>query len=267
MAFDRLPVAALDRAGELEAVLDRPAHQRVERLGRRARCLEQRARGPTERDEVVGGDRGARVVRRAILVEQRERTEPEYLGEPARNGARLVALAGHRRPGAVELLRPAPQRERLQRMEAESLRVRGECRERRRAADVRDPWPRGNVGRRLRDHAVGDTEEHEIGISGVEPQAALHESRGYRRADSAGTDHVDVVHHVSLLQFLGGYRAWRAVYRSDAEEPQHRRGDLAQAGAIVTGMPLRTALPESGSTTDASVRAFTLTPGRPAATD
>ena len=42
--LDRLPVAPLDRPGELEAVLDHAAHQRIERLGRRAGRLEQRPR-------------------------------------------------------------------------------------------------------------------------------------------------------------------------------------------------------------------------------
>jgi hypothetical protein len=89
---DGRPVAARDRPGELEAVLDRPPHQRVERRGRRARSLEQGARGASERDEVVRGDRGARVVGGALVVGEREGLEAERPGEPEPDGEPVVAV-------------------------------------------------------------------------------------------------------------------------------------------------------------------------------
>ena len=54
---DRRPVAALDRPGQLEAVVDRPPHQRQERLGRRAGRLEERRGGAVERDEEARRER------------------------------------------------------------------------------------------------------------------------------------------------------------------------------------------------------------------
>ncbi len=92
-------------------------------------AVEQRAGGPSQRDEVVRGDRGARVVGVALLVRERERLEAERPREPEAVLAGLVALRGHRREGAVELLGPAGEGERLQRMDAEAARVRVERRE------------------------------------------------------------------------------------------------------------------------------------------
>ena len=82
MAFDGLPVAARDRAGELESVLDHAAHQRIERLRRDVGRLEQRAGGAAQGDEVVRGDRRAGVVRRAVRVIEREWLQSEGLREP-----------------------------------------------------------------------------------------------------------------------------------------------------------------------------------------
>ena len=82
MPLDRLPVAALDRAGQLEAVLDHAPHQRLERLGRRVGRLEQLAGDAAQRDEVVRGDRGARVVEGAPFVVEHEGPQAERLGEP-----------------------------------------------------------------------------------------------------------------------------------------------------------------------------------------
>ena len=80
--LDRLPVAALDRPGQLEAVVDRPAHQRDERFGRRAGGAEELGRDSVQRDEVVRRDRGARVVERPCVVGELERLEAERLREP-----------------------------------------------------------------------------------------------------------------------------------------------------------------------------------------
>ena len=162
MRLDRRPVAARDRAGQLEAVLDRAAHQRLERLRRRACGLEEERRRALERDDVVRREHGAGVVERARRVGELERPQAEQLGElrPLLDG--LGGLAGDRGPGAVELLGPARARERLQRVDAEAALVRGERGERRRAAHVRDPRAGLDAGRDLGDRAVGNAEQHEL---------------------------------------------------------------------------------------------------------
>ena len=78
---DRRPVAARDRPGQLEAVLDRAAHQRLERLRRGAGRVEEQRRRALKRDDVVRREDGARVVERARRVGEIERAEPERLGE------------------------------------------------------------------------------------------------------------------------------------------------------------------------------------------
>ena len=162
--LDDRPVAARDRAGQLEAVLDRARHQRDEPFGRRARVLEQPRGRAVEGDDVVRGDGRARVVERARRVGEVERLQPERLGEPPAERACLLVLRRHRRPGAVELLRPARQRERLQRVNGEAALVRIERCQRGRAADVRDPRPRLDRFRYLRDRPVGHAKEHELGV-------------------------------------------------------------------------------------------------------
>ena len=121
MALDRLPVSAGDRPGELEVVLHRPAHEREERLGRRAGLLDEIGRRPVKRDEEALSHHRGRVVDETVLVVELEGPEPKQAGEPK---AALRGLAGlsaaDGRPGAVELLGPAVPDERLQRMEAEA---------------------------------------------------------------------------------------------------------------------------------------------------
>ena len=126
--LDRLPVAARDRPGELEVRVHDSADERIERLGRRARRLEQRPRGGAERDEVVRRHRRARVVRGALVVVELERAQAERLGEPPADVASLVGLGRHRSPDAVELLGAAQLRERLQWVQAEATRREGRAR-------------------------------------------------------------------------------------------------------------------------------------------
>src|SRR6185312_1444220 len=122
--LDGLPVAALDRARQLEVVVNHTAHERVERLGWHGGLREQLAGHPTESDEVVRGDHRARVVERAEIVRKREGTDPKEDGELVRDRTGLLRLAGDGRPGAVELLRATVVGERLQRVEGEAASMR-----------------------------------------------------------------------------------------------------------------------------------------------
>jgi len=170
---DGRPVAAGDRAGELELVLDRPEHQRLERPGRRAGRVEQ-ARGRTvERDEVVRREDRARVVERPRVVRELEGAQAEEPRELEALCERLRVLAGDRSPRTVELIGPAPRRERLQGVDAETTDVRVERRERRRSADVGDPWAGLDRARDLGDRRVGHAEEHELGLDSGQLDAAL----------------------------------------------------------------------------------------------
>ena len=73
MRLDRLPISALDRSGQLEAVLDRAAHQRLESFRRRSRRGHEPGRGLVQGDEVVGGNDRAGVVERPVAVLELER--------------------------------------------------------------------------------------------------------------------------------------------------------------------------------------------------
>jgi hypothetical protein len=110
---DRLPVAADERPGVVEAILDGAEHERLERLGRRPDRVHELGGDVVERDEVRGGEVRGRVVEGARLVVELESLQPEKLGELARRAQRLVALPGHGSPGTVELLGPTVERERL----------------------------------------------------------------------------------------------------------------------------------------------------------
>ena len=124
MRLDRVPVASLDRAGQLEAVVDRSAHQGHERLRRRARGAEELGRDAVERDEVVGRDRGARVIQRTRVVGKLERLEPERAREPESFFECVLRLRGYRCEGTVQLLRAAGPREGLERMKRKPAFVR-----------------------------------------------------------------------------------------------------------------------------------------------
>ncbi len=97
VAFHRRRVAAQDRAGRLEVVLDRPRHQRQEGLRRRPGLGEQAARRPGERHEEVRGDRAPRVVERPPVVGEHERLQPERVGEPS-PAVRAASLSPSRPP-------------------------------------------------------------------------------------------------------------------------------------------------------------------------
>jgi hypothetical protein len=82
VAVDGRPVAARDRAGELEPVRDRALHQGDERFGRSTCALDEVGGDAVERDEEVRRDRSARVVERALVVGEDERAQAEGLREP-----------------------------------------------------------------------------------------------------------------------------------------------------------------------------------------
>ena len=102
-----------------------------ERLGRDAGGLEEPGRGAIQRDEEVRGDRRACVVERSVVVGEREAAQAERLARARSPGRRASSsLAGHRSPGAVELLGAARADERLQRVHREAAHVRVERGER-----------------------------------------------------------------------------------------------------------------------------------------
>ena len=164
VALDRLPVAALDRAGELEAVLDHAPHQRVERLVGDARGGEQLAGGAAQRDQVVRCDRGARVVERAPVVVER------------RTAAARAPRRARSRPRAASSVSPvtAAQAPSSCSGPRSCVNVCSGCTEKRRtcgssAASGVPPLtcathgPGASRGRDLRDRAVGDAEQDELG--------------------------------------------------------------------------------------------------------
>src|SRR5207248_6652848 len=124
VSLDGRPVTALDRPRQLEAVVDRPPHERNERFGGSAGGAEQLSGDLVKRDEVVRRDRSARVVERPDFVRQLEWSESERLREPEPGAPRFFGLARDGCPGAVELLWSPRARERLQWMDAEAPPVR-----------------------------------------------------------------------------------------------------------------------------------------------
>ena len=205
--LDRLPVAARDGAGELEAALDDPADERVERLGRRAGGLEERRCRGAKRDEVVRGQGGAGVVGAAARVVERERAEAERLGEPEADRPRLVRLGGHRRPGAVELLGPARRGERLERVHPEAASCGSSAASGVAPLTCATQGP-GAIARATSAIARSGTQRRTSSGRPVEAHAALGESRAHRRADAAaGADDFDAVDHAWLQFRRRGYRA------------------------------------------------------------
>src|SRR4029450_8368716 len=80
VALDRVQIAPGDRAGEFEAVVDYALHQRAEAGGRSADGVKDLRGHAVQGDEVVGRDRGAGVVERAIRLVELEGLEPEQQG-------------------------------------------------------------------------------------------------------------------------------------------------------------------------------------------
>jgi hypothetical protein len=185
VAVHRRPVTARDRAGQLEAVVDRPAHQGREPGRRRARSLEELGRDPVQRDEVVRRDRRTGVVERTRVVCEVERLEAEQLGKPPADVAALRRLRHDRRVGVIELLGPALVRERLQRVQPEAAHMRVECRQRGRTARVRDPGPRLDPLGDLGDCAVGHAEEDELGSVLAQREAALAQPSAHCGTDAS----------------------------------------------------------------------------------
>src|SRR6185437_15229511 len=107
-------VAAHQRAGRLETVLDGAPHERLERLGWRAGSRYEARRDVVQGDQVARSDRGAGVVERAVGVGELERLQPEHAGQLEPELERLVGLGRDRGPGAVELLGSTRASERLQ---------------------------------------------------------------------------------------------------------------------------------------------------------
>src|SRR5262249_9712225 len=132
--------------------------------------------------------------------------------EPEATLLGLVRLRRHGAVRAVELLRPAPLHQRLQRVDREAPDVRVERHEWRRTADVADPRARLDALRDFRNHPVGNAEDAEFGVVLEHADPALPKARRDGRAGAAGgPDDGDAVEHLKL-QFRSGYRAERSVH-------------------------------------------------------
>ena len=153
-------------------------------------------------------------------------------GRPASARARepRPVFGGDRRPGAIELLGSARQREGLQRVEAEPLLVRSQGGQGCRAADMRDPWPGRNRCGGAADRRIRHAEEDQIGLRPGGREAPLHQPRVDGGSHTAATDDPDLRKH-ACLQFIlprAGLKTWSALNR---RPPRHRdRGDLASEG-------------------------------------
>jgi hypothetical protein len=213
VSLDRRPVASDMRARRREAVLDRPAHERLESFRWCAGRAHELRRGLVERDEEARRDGCARVVEGPVLVREREGLEAEQVRELETGCEPRFVLGRDRGPRAVELFGAARVRKRLERVEAEAAAVRCEGVERGHTARVSDPAAGGNGRRRLRYRPVGNAEQHEVGTGAGELTArrarryAARKPRGDGGADSAAADHADGFEVQRSLQFRSGYRA------------------------------------------------------------
>jgi hypothetical protein len=195
IALDRLAVPAHERARVPKAVLDRPQCQGAQRFGRPTRCGDPPGGKVVERDHERGGHHRRRVVERARFVRERERLDTEEPGQRAGRGESLGGLARDRRPGPIQLFGPALEDESLQGMEAEPPVVSAQIRDGRRAARVRDPGASRDLLRDVRDLAVRDAEQDEVGVAAVEVAARdagrdpLAEAGGQSFADASSADY------------------------------------------------------------------------------
>jgi pimeloyl-ACP methyl ester carboxylesterase len=196
MRVHRVKVAALDRAGQLEVVVDRPTHERHEGLGRCTRSAEELGSDGVQSDEVIGRDCGAGVIERPCDVGELERLEAERPRELGAHLPRLGRLSRDCSPRAVQLLGASRARERLERVDREAPLVRVERRQRSGARHVCNPGPRCQATSDLRDRAVRNAKEDELAVF-AQRDASLAEPSGDGRADAAGTDDVDCVEHQS----------------------------------------------------------------------
>ena len=194
MRLDGGPVAARDRPGELELVLDGAPHERHERLCRRAGQDERARRRLMQRHEEVRGHGGPRVVELAIGLGEIEGAQAEHACKPVTARSRLDVPGGHRGKRAVELLGSTRANERLERMDAEPAHVRVERGKRRRAAHVRHPWTGWNRSRHPGNRRIRHREHHEIRV-GVGEESALGEARGNRRPRPSPADDLDSTEH------------------------------------------------------------------------
>ena len=83
---------------------------------------------------------------------------------------------------------PASPREGLERMDPETAGVWIERGERRRAADVRDPWSRVDSAGNVPDRGVGHAQQHEIHPIVPERHAALVKPCGHGRSHAAAAE-------------------------------------------------------------------------------
>ena len=145
-------------------------------------------RGAVERDEVVRGDRGARVVERRASASAssngRRPSSSRELACPPRAASSVSAVTAAQAPSSCSGPRRA--RERLQRVDAEAALVRVERGERRRAADVRDPGAGLDRSRATSAIAASGTQSSTSSASSVaHGDAPLGEPGGDSRADAA----------------------------------------------------------------------------------
>ena len=168
-----------------------------------------RRRGAVQRHEVVRSDRRAGVVAPAVR-RRRGRTDadPSVRASscPCSRASSLSAVTAAQAPSSCS----AP-RERVNVCSgcSPNRRVCGSsARERRRAADVRDPLSRDQVPRPCPRSRVRNAEQDELRVVS-QRDAALLEARGEGRTDAAASDDVDALEQSSSS--LAGYRA-RAVY-------------------------------------------------------
>ena len=196
MELHRIPVAPGDGAGQLEAVVDRAAHEGQEPLWGGAGVLEQARGGPVESDQVVSGHHGARVVEGSLAVGERERMQAQRPRQPKAPGSCLLGLGADSGVGSVELLRAPPLDQRLQGVHAEAPPVGIEGRKRRCPAHVGDPGAGGYRGRYLGDGSVGHAQKHEVAVVLAHRQPPLAQAGSDGRAGPAGgSDHGNGVEH------------------------------------------------------------------------